>query len=129
MSGFGRVLDRASKNLADNNTQTEKEDFENRIELMPDDEYKSLILRYPDILKLNFNEEFTKNGVMHRILTGDSQPCRAKCRPLLPGSPKEVAAKKAWEALVELGIVELVDPAKSNLWTSALHFPPKPGNK
>ena len=64
---------------------------------------------------------------MHRIHTGESQPCRAKCRPLLPGSPKEKAAKRAWMALVELGIVEPVDPAKPNNWTSALHFPPKPG--
>ena len=50
-------------------------------------------------------------------------------RPLLAGSPKEKAAKKAWQGLIDLGIVEAVDPAKPNNWTTALHFPPKPGGE
>ena len=43
----------------------------------------------------------------------------------MPGSPKEVAAKKAWFELVELGIVEKVGPSKSNTWLSPVHFVPK----
>ena len=44
-------------------------------------------------------------------------------------SPKEVAAKRAWKGLIELGIVEPVDPAEPNNWTTALHFPPKPNGE
>ena len=102
---------------------------ENDVKSMPDSEYKQLLLRYPDVLKLSFDAEHTKNGILHRIHTGDSPPCRAKMRPLLVGSPKEKAAKKAWQGLIDLGIVEPVDPAKPNNWTSALHFPPKPGGE
>ena len=92
-----------NKNLSDTFAQTEnsqKEVLENDLSKLPDSEYKRLLLRFPDILKLSFKEEFTKNGILHRINTGDNRPCRAKSRPLLPGSPKEIAAKKAFEALM-----------------------------
>ena len=39
-----------------------------------------------------------------------------------------MAAHKAWSQLVQLGIVERVDPSKANLYSSPLHFAPKPDN-
>lgn len=52
-------------------------------------------------------------------------PCKAKVRRLLPGSPKAIKGKSAWMQLERLGIVEKVDPAEANTYTSALHFAPK----
>ena len=103
------------------------ENIENDISKLPDSEYKSLLERFPDLLKLHFEEEFTKNGIQHRILTGDAKPTKAKKRNMLPGSPREIAAKAAFKKLVELGIVEPVSPGDPNNWVSPIHFVPKPG--
>ena len=104
----------------------EKED----INKIPDSPYKDILKRYPDLLVQSFSEEFTKNGVTHRIRLKEDQvgrpPCRAKVRRLLPGSEKERKAKEAWFQLVKLGIVEQVDASNTNTFTSPLHFAPKP---
>ena len=89
---------------------TSKTDIaENDISKMPDSQYKALLTKFPDLLTLHFEEEFTKNGVQHRIRTGDAKPTKAPKRHMLPGSPREVAAKKAFQKLIELGIVEPVN--------------------
>ena len=93
---------------------------------LPDSPYKELLKKYPEVLKVSFKEESSKTGILHRIHT-TGPPCRGKMRRLLPGSPKAIEAKKAWDELIELGIVEPVDPATPNLFTSPLHFAPKPG--
>ena len=99
----------------------------NDINKMPDGVYKDLLKKFPGILKLSFDLEKSKSGVIHRIDTQDHPPCRAKRRPMMPGSEKEKEAKKAWDELVQLGIVEAVDPSKPNNWSSAVHFAKKPG--
>ena len=99
------------------------------VSVIPDSIYKEELLKHPELLEQNFNTDSTKSGVVHRIkLKEDSKPFKAKVRRLLPGSPKAVAAHKAWSQLVQLGIVERVDPSKVNLYSSPLHFAPKPDN-
>ena len=66
--------------------------------------YQKLLDEFKSILTPNFKE--VKHSVVHSIPTGDAQPIRSKARPLLPGSPKAIAGKKAWDQMVELGIVE-----------------------
>ena len=97
------------------------------VESVPEGPYKELIERFPDLLKPNFKTENPKNKISHRIRTGDHPPCRAKPRPMLPGSPKAVEGKKAFQQLIDLGIVEPVDPNKPTNWSSPLHLAPKPG--
>ena len=91
-----------------------------------EEKYLKLIQKYPSILKPNFKEVNPKLGIKHVIDTGEEPPCKAKTRPLLPGSEKEVKGKKAWDELVELGIVEKVPPNTPVPWSSALHLQPKP---
>ena len=93
-------------------------------------EYKQLIDKYPDLLNAaSFKDEFTKNGVVHRIhIKKDARPVKAKLRRLIPGSEKAIKAKEAWDELVTLGIVEKVDPAEPNNWVSPLHFVLKSDN-
>ena len=97
----------------------------NDIETMPESEYKELIKKYPDLLKLNFSTETPKNGIIHRIDTAGHAPSRAKVRKLLPGSHKAVEGEKAVMQLLKLGIIERVDPSQPNHWSSPLHLPPK----
>ena len=67
-----------------------------------------------------------KHGIVHRIETGNNPPCQAKCRPIMPGSPKALQAEQDWKELARLGIIVPVDPNKINAWTSALHLAAKP---
>ena len=50
--------------------------------------YMKLLQKYKDILKPNFKEAKTKHGIEHAIVTS-GPPCKAKTRPLLPGSIKQ----------------------------------------
>ena len=88
--------------------------------------YKKILFGFPDLLKQSFNENVPKNNIIHRIDTADAPPVKSKCRRLVPGSQKEKLAKEAWLELVRLGIVEKVDPAQANTWSSPLHFVVKP---
>ena len=65
------------------------------------EKYLKLLQKYEDILKPNFSEAKTKHGIEHSIITS-GPPCKAKARPLLPGSPKAIEGKKAWMELVWL---------------------------
>ena len=97
----------------------------NDLEAMPESEFKELLKKFPDLLKLDFKTEDPKNGIIHRIDTGSHQPCKAKVRKLLSGSSKAVEGEKAVMQLLKLGIIERVDPSKPNHWSSALHLPGK----
>ena len=94
------------------------------IDILPESQYKHLLAKFPGLLKQNFHQEPTKSNIIHRIHT-TGPPINAKARRLLPGSDKAIKAKKAWDELISLGIVEKVDPAKSNTYCSPLHFAPK----
>ena len=85
-----------------------------------------LLEKYPEVLKPNFKEINPKLKVEHTIDTRqDAKPCKAKTRPLLPGSKKAVEGQKSWQELVDLGIVQKVDPGTPVHWSSALHLQPK----
>ena len=87
-------------------------------------EYVELLKKYKSILKLNFNEATTKHRIEHEIRTS-GPPCKAKTRPLMPGSPKVVKGRKAWMELLDLGIIAKVPPNTPVPWSSALHLQPK----
>ena len=107
----------------DNEDYSGKEDIEKECNI----KYKQLLNKYPELLHQAFTDQTPKNGVIHRIKTGSSSPCRAKTRRLIPGSPKEILAKKAWFELVEMGVLEKVDRSTANTWLSPVHFDPKRG--
>ena len=96
----------------------------NSPDCIPDSPYKTLLLKYTDLLTQNFNET-PKSPIVHRIITNNEKPCRGKVIQLLPGSPKEVKGKEAWFQLERLGIVEKVNASDCNTWSSSLHFAPK----
>ena len=85
--------------------------------------YQSLLNKYPNIDKPCFVGE-PKHGVVHEIQTFGS-PCRAKVRPLLPGSSKAIIGEKNWKEMERVGIVARVNPKDPITWTSALHLAPK----
>ena len=97
----------------------------NSADSIPDSKYKDLLLKYPNLLTQNFNEEEPKSAIVHRITINCEKPCKGKVRRLLPGSEKEKKAKEAWFQLARLGIVEKVNPSDCNTWSSSLHFAPK----
>ena len=88
-------------------------------------EYIELVQKYKEVLQPNFKEAKTKHGIEHAIKT-KGPPCTAKTRPILPGSQKDIEGHKAWQELVDLGIVEKVKADTPVPWSSALHLQPKP---
>ena len=90
--------------------------------------YKNLLAEFPDIDKPNFIAKPT-HPVTHDIDTGTHKPITAKVRPLFPGTPKAIQGEKAWRELEKLGVIEKVDPSEANIWTSPLHFVPKPNGE
>ena len=100
-------------------------DEETTLEKIPQ-EYQDLIRQYPELLTATFKSVENKQGIKHYIETNDAKPCRAKLRKLMPGTPRAEGGKKAWEELVQLGIVEPVDTSKPCTWSSALHLQAKP---
>ena len=82
----------------------DKEDIKinNNLDQMPEGDYKNLLRKYPGLLELDFKTEMPKNKIIHRIRTGEADPCRAKVRRYQPGSVKAVKAKQAVEELVKL---------------------------
>ena len=79
--------------------------------------YRTLFNQFPGILSPTFQTN-PSHGV-HHIKTGQAPPCRAKVRPLMPGSPKEIKGKAAWMELESLGVIERVNPQDSNPLTTA----------
>ena len=82
-----------------------------------------MIKKYSSLTNPDFKK--AKHTVEHSIDTGDATPVRTKARPLLPGSPKAEAGYKAWHQMLDLGIIERVDPSEPHYWASALHLQPK----
>ena len=97
------------------------------LEKMPESEFKELIKRYPEILKLSFDKDSEEpvNGILHEIHT-TGQPTRAKVRKLVPGSEKYEKGLEAIQNLERLGIIERIDPNQPNHWSSPVHFVWKP---
>ena len=110
----------AMQALAEEGALGEDED----ISILPEGPYRNLVAKFPKLLKQNFHCEPT-DTIIHRIQTNGT-PVKAKVRRLLPGSEKAIKAKQAWDELIQLGIVEKVDPEKANTYCSPLHFVPKP---
>ena len=82
--------------------------------------YQKLIKKYHSLTNPDFKK--AKHSVEHSIDTGNATPVRTKARPLLPGSPKAEAGYKAWHQMLDLGIIERVDPSEPHYWSSALHL-------
>ena len=99
---------------------------EQSMDLLPDSDFKTLLARFPGLLKQDFTKDSSKTGVIHRIDTGQAPPTRAKTRPLPPNCPKAKEGYKAWKELERLGIIEKVKPGEPNNWTNPLHFVWKP---
>ena len=92
----------------------------------PPPQYKKLLQKHKGILSCDFKAKAVKHGIVHKLATGNNPPCRAKVRPLMPGSPKAIEGERAWRELETLGVIVPVDPRETNDWTSALHLAPKP---
>ena len=86
--------------------------------------YQNLISQFPSLTKPDFRN--VKHSVEHSIDTGSSAPVRCKPRPLLPGSPKAIAGKAAWDNMESLGIIEKVNANDSQYYSSPLHLQDKP---
>ena len=105
----------------------ETEEIISNLEALPESEFKDLLAKYPELLKLSFDKdsEEPKNGIIHRIETTGA-PVRAKVRKLTPGTEKYEKGLKAIKNLEKLGIIERIDPNVPNHFTSAVHFVDKP---
>ena len=77
--------------------------------------YREILNKYPDSLKTNFKATEVNHCVVHKIETGSNEPCRAKVRPLLKGSPKAIKGEANWKELERLGIVFPVNLKDCNL--------------
>ena len=97
---------------------------EEKVKIEP--KYEDLINKFPGLLTPSFQDNSTKHNILHKIKIKDGAiPSKAKVRRLMPGSPREVKGKKAWEELVKLGVVERVKADADTSWTSALHLQKK----
>ena len=85
---------------------------------------QKILDEYPSILKANFSKN-PRHGVIHTIDTGSAKPCQAKCRPLLPGSPKAKEAERLILEMEKVGIMKRVPPGEPTTWSSALHLATK----
>ena len=66
-----------------------------------------------------------KHGVVHEIETKNHKPCKASVRPIMPGTQKDIDAKKTWFELEKLGVIERVGAGEPTIWSSPLHLAPK----
>ena len=57
-------------------------------------QYLNLIKKYAKVLKSDFKTEQPKHGVFHTIDTGNNTQCRAKVRPIMPGTPRAIQGEK-----------------------------------
>ena len=72
--------------------------------------YKNVLDKFPNLTTYHFKKDLPAHNVVHVIDTLDSEPCKAKLRPIMPGTEKAIKGKKSWSELEALGIVERVDP-------------------
>ena len=84
-------------------------------------QYKAIVDKYPEVLKVNFLEK-PRHGVVHVIDTGQNRPCKATVRHLMPNTPKTIAAQKAMKDLEEIGVIAKVKADEPTTWSSPLHI-------
>ena len=82
----------------------EKEIEENLLDKQPQ-VIQEMFKKFPGILSQSFQNSSAKHGVIHSINTGSSPACTAKLRPIMPGTPKAIKGKQAWDKLIEIGVV------------------------
>ena len=69
-----------------------------------------MIKKHPQLLNPSFSKSKPVHNVYHRIDTADHSPCKAKRRPILANSAKAEMGKKAWDKMIEDGVIEKVKP-------------------
>ena len=106
----------------------EKEIEENLLDKQPQ-VIQEMFKKFPGILSQSFQNSSAKHGVIHSINTGSSPACTAKLRPIMPGTPKAIKGKQAWDKLIEMGVVERVKAGARTEWSSPLHMAPKGENR
>ena len=82
------------------------------------DPYTPILRAYPTLLNHDFRATEVKHGVQHYIET-EGNPVHSRVRRLNPAKAK--SGKKAWDQLLNLGIIRR---SNSN-WSSPLHMEPK----
>ena len=91
------------------------------------EEYIKMVETHPELLHPSFKKGTPSHGVWHKIETGDHTPCKTKRRPIIMDSAKAQAGKRAWEQMIEDGVIEEVKAGTNTDWSSALHLAPKSG--
>ena len=104
---------------------TEKENLQALTKL--ENEYKSLVQKYPEILKTTFKKQAAE-GIYHRIET-EGPSFKSKMRPLLAGSEKSEMGRQIWKEMEQMGVVERVKPNTLLQYTSPLHLVKKPNGR
>ena len=89
--------------------------------------YIELIKKYPQLLNPNFVKGQPVHGVWHKIETGNHPPFKGKRRPIIADSITAEKGKKAWDQMIQDGIVERVKAGTKLDWLSPLHIANKAG--
>ena len=89
----------------------------NRVDTVQN-EYTKLLGQFPELTRPTTKGEPIKHGITHKIVT-KGHPVFARPRRLAPD--KLVTAKREFDDMIELGVIE---PSDSE-WSSALHIVPK----
>ena len=86
----------------------------NRIDAVRN-EFTELLKQFPELARPTTKGETVKHGITHKIVT-KGQPVFTRLRPLPPD--KLVTAKREFEEMIRLGVIEL----SYSEWSSALHI-------
>ena len=89
----------------------------NRVDTVQN-EYTKLLGQFPELTRPTTKGETVKHGITHKIVT-KGHPVFARPRRL--GPDKLVTAKRQFDEMIKLGVIE---PSDSE-WSSALHMVPK----
>ena len=89
----------------------------NRVDTVQN-EYTQLLDQFPELTRPTTKGETVKHGITHKIVTKE-HPVFARPRLLAPD--KLVTAKREFDEMIKLGVIE---PSDSK-WSSALHMVPK----
>ena len=88
--------------------------------------YKSLIEKYPSVLKTKFKKE--PANIYHRIET-EGPSFKSKVRPLLANSEKYDEGRRIWSEMEKAGVIERVKQESLLQYTSPLHMVKKPSGR
>ena len=89
----------------------------NRVDTVQN-EYTKLLGQFPELTRPTTKGETVKHGITHKIVT-KGHPVFARPRRLAPD--KLVTAKREFDEMIKLGVIE----ASDSEWSSALHIVPK----